>query len=86
MENFNTLHGKRINKMKRLAEGFLRGHRGTIERRYTMMSLPFVLFACAIGAAWMRHRSVSMGFWALGLVAMLILFRFHFTEALMIKL
>jgi hypothetical protein len=51
-----------------------------------MLSLPFVFFACAIGAAWMRHRGVSMGFWALGLVTMLILFRFHLTEALMIQL
>jgi Family of unknown function (DUF5993) len=51
-----------------------------------MMSLPFVLFACAIGAAWMRHRGISMGFWALGLVVMLILFRFHFTEVLTIQL
>ncbi len=51
-----------------------------------MMSLPFVLFACAIGAAWMRQRGVSIGFWALGLAAMLILFRFHFTEVLNIQL
>ncbi len=51
-----------------------------------MMSLPFVLFACAIGAAWMRQRGVSMGFWALGLIAMLVLFRFHVTEVLMIQL
>ena len=51
-----------------------------------MMSLPFVLFACAIGAAWMRRRGVSMGFWALGLIAMLVLFHFHFTENLLIQL
>lgn len=51
-----------------------------------MMSLPFVLFACAIGAAWMRQRGISMGFWALGLVTMLILFRVHMTEALNIQL
>ena len=51
-----------------------------------MMSLPFVLFACAIGAAWMRQRSVSMGFWVFGLVTMLILFRVHMTEALNIQL
>lgn len=51
-----------------------------------MMSLPFVLFACAIGAAWMRQRSVSMGFWFFGLVTMLILFRVHMTESLNIQL
>jgi len=51
-----------------------------------MMSLPFVLFACAIGAAWMRQRGVSMGFWVVGLVAMLILFRIHVTEVLTIHL
>jgi hypothetical protein len=51
-----------------------------------MMSLPFVLFACAIGAAWLRHRGLAMGFWAIGLVAMLVLFRFHVTEVLNIGL
>jgi len=51
-----------------------------------MMSLPFVLFACAIGAAWMRQHGVSMGFWVVGLVAMLILFRIHVTEVLNIHL
>jgi hypothetical protein len=51
-----------------------------------MMSLPFVLFACAIGAAWLRQRGVAMGFWVIGLVAMLVLFRFHATEVLNIGL
>ena len=51
-----------------------------------MMSLPFVLFACAIGAAWLRHRSVSVGFWLIGVVAMLILFHVHVTEVLRIQL
>jgi len=51
-----------------------------------MMSLPFVLFACAIGAAWMRQRGVSVGFWLIGLVTMLILFRVHVTEVLSIQL
>jgi len=51
-----------------------------------MMSLPFVLFACAIGAAWLRQRGVSMGFWVVGLVTMLVLFRFHVTEVLSIQL
>ncbi|MGH6734726.1 MAG: DUF5993 family protein [Methyloceanibacter sp.] len=51
-----------------------------------MMSLPFVLFACAIGAAWLRHRGVAMGFWVVGLLVMLVLFRFHVTEVLNIQL
>lgn len=51
-----------------------------------MMSLPFVLFACAIGAAWMRQRGVSMGFWALGVVVMLVLFRVHMDTVLNISL
>lgn len=51
-----------------------------------MMSLPFVLFACAIGAAWMRQRGVSMGFWALGVVTMLVLFRVHMDTVLNISL
>ena len=51
-----------------------------------MMSVPFVLFACAIGAAWLRQRSVSIGFWLVGVVAMLVLFRVHVTEVLSIQL
>jgi Family of unknown function (DUF5993) len=51
-----------------------------------MMSLPFVLFACAIGAAWLRQRGVAMGFWVVGLVTMLVLFRVHVTEVLNIQL
>lgn len=51
-----------------------------------MMSLPFVFFACAIGAAWMRQRGVSMGFWVVGLVAMLVLFRVHMDVVLNIAL
>ena len=51
-----------------------------------MMSLPFVLFACAMGAAWLRHRSVSVGFWLIGVVALLILFHIHVTEVLSIQL
>lgn len=51
-----------------------------------MMSLPFVFFACAIGAAWLRQRSVSAGFWLVGVVAMLILFRAHVGDALSIQL
>jgi hypothetical protein len=51
-----------------------------------MMSLPFVLFACGLGAAWMRQRGVAMGFWLVGLVTMLVLFRVHVTEVLSIQL
>ncbi|MGH6866243.1 MAG: DUF5993 family protein [Methyloceanibacter sp.] len=51
-----------------------------------MMSLPFLLFACGLGAAWLRHRGVAMGFWAMGVLVMLVLFRFHATEVLNIRL
>ncbi len=51
-----------------------------------MMSVPFILFACAIGAAWMRQRAVSMGFWVLGLVRTRLLFRAHMTASLNIQL
>ena len=51
-----------------------------------MMSLPFVLFACAVGAAWLRQRALSMGFWVVGLVAMLVLFRAHLSADLTIQL
>lgn len=51
-----------------------------------MMSLPFVLFACAIGAAWLRQRGMSVGFWLIGLVTMLVLFHIHVTEVLSIQL
>jgi uncharacterized protein DUF5993 len=51
-----------------------------------MMSLPFLLFACGLGAAWLRQRGVAMGFWVMGLVTMLVLFRIHATEVLNIGL
>ena len=51
-----------------------------------MMSLPFLFFACGLGAAWMQHRGVAMSFWFVGLVAMLVLFRVHVTEVLNIAL
>jgi hypothetical protein len=51
-----------------------------------MMSLPFVLFACALAAAWLRQRGVAMGFWVVGLVVMLVLFRVHVNEVLNIQL
>lgn len=51
-----------------------------------MMSLPFLLFACGLGAAWMRQRGVAMGFWVAGVLTMLVLFRIHATEVLNIAL
>jgi hypothetical protein len=51
-----------------------------------MMSLPFVLFACGLGAAWLRQREVALGFWTVGLVVLLALFRAHYGDALNIAL
>jgi hypothetical protein len=51
-----------------------------------MMSLPFVLFACGLGAAWLRQREVALGFWTAGLVVLLALFRAHYGDALNIAL
>jgi hypothetical protein len=51
-----------------------------------MMSLPFLLFACGLGAAWLRQRGMAMGFWVAGVLAMLVLFRIHAGEVLNIAL
>jgi hypothetical protein len=51
-----------------------------------MMSLPFLFFACALGAAWLRHRGVAIGFWAIGFLVMLVLFRLDMTQVLNIGL
>jgi hypothetical protein len=51
-----------------------------------MMSLPFVLFACGLGAAWLRHREVALGFWTAGVMVLLALFRAHYGDALNIAL
>jgi Family of unknown function (DUF5993) len=51
-----------------------------------MMSLPFLIFACALGAAWLRQRGVAIGLWVAGLVVMLVLFRIHVAEVLSIAL
>ena len=51
-----------------------------------MMSLPFLLFACGLGAAWLRQRGAAMGFWVAGFVVMLVLFRIQMTEVLNIAL
>ena len=51
-----------------------------------MMSLPFLLFACGLGAAWLRQRGVAMGFWVAGMVAILVLFRIHASSVVNIAL
>ncbi len=51
-----------------------------------MMTLPFLLFACGLGAAWLRQRGAAMGFWVAGFLAILVLFRLHITEVLNIAL
>ena len=51
-----------------------------------MMSLPFLLFACGLGAAWLRLRLAPRGYWVAGFVVMLVLFRIHMTEVLNIAL
>jgi Family of unknown function (DUF5993) len=51
-----------------------------------MMSLPFLLFACGLGAAWSQWRSTAMGFWVAGVVLLLVLFRIHATDVLNIGL
>ena len=51
-----------------------------------MMSLPFLLFACGLGAAWLRQRTVAMGFWVAGMVVMLVLFRIHASSVVNIAL
>jgi len=51
-----------------------------------MMSLPFVLFACGLGAAWMHRRGAALGFWAAGVLMLLVLFRMHVTDVLNIAL
>lgn len=66
------------------------GHRqgnGTVRTGgYAMMSLPFLLFACGLGAAWLRQRVVAMGFWVAGMVVMLVLFRIHASSVVNIAL
>jgi hypothetical protein len=51
-----------------------------------MMSLPFVLFACGLGAAWTSRRTAAMGFWVVGVLTLLVLFRMHATDVLNIAL
>jgi hypothetical protein len=51
-----------------------------------MMSLPFVLFACGLGAAWTQRRGAAFGFWVAGVLMLLVLFRMHATDVLNIAL
>ncbi len=51
-----------------------------------MMSLPFFLVVCSVIAALLGRRRVAVGFWALGLVTLLVLFRLHATDTLNIIL
>jgi hypothetical protein len=55
---------------------------GSVRRRLTMMSLPFLLFACGLAAAWTRQRGAAMGFWVAGVLVLLALFRFHAADVL----
>lgn len=65
-----------------VAVGRSNGVIGSVTRRLTMMSLPFLLFACGLGAAWTSRREVAMGFWVAGVLVLLALFRFHATDVL----
>ncbi|HYH70573.1 MAG TPA: DUF5993 family protein [Methyloceanibacter sp.] len=51
-----------------------------------MMTLPFLLFACGLAAAWTRRRETALGFWAAGVLVLLVLFKVHVTEVLNIAL
>ncbi len=51
-----------------------------------MMSLPFLLFACGLAAAWTSRRGAAMGFWVAGVLVLLVLFRFHATDVLNLAL
>jgi hypothetical protein len=51
-----------------------------------MMSVPFFLIVAALAAAWSGYRRVSLTIWAASLLTLLLLFRFHATDALNIGL
>ena len=59
---------------------------GSVRRRLTMMSLPFLLFACGLAAAWTRWRGAAMGFWVAGVLVLIALVRLHATDMLSIAL
>jgi len=47
-----------------------------------MLSMPFVLFACGLGATWLRRRTAAMGFWLAGVLVLIALFRVHGADVL----
>jgi hypothetical protein len=51
-----------------------------------MMSLPFLLFACGLAAAWTRRRDAAMGFWVAGVLVLMALVRLHAADMLNIAL
>lgn len=51
-----------------------------------MMSSPFLLVLCGLAAAWMGNRPAAIGLWAVGMAALLVLFRLHATDTLNIVL
>ncbi len=51
-----------------------------------MMTLPFLLFACGLGAAWLKRRGTALGFWVAGVFVLLVLFRIHMTDVINISL
>jgi hypothetical protein len=75
-----------VNESRRLAVRRAPERAWLCRRSRTMMSLPFLLFACGLGAAWLRQRGIAIGFWVAGLVVLLVLFRVHYGDALNIAL
>jgi len=51
-----------------------------------MMALPFLFAFLAVLTAWRQWRGATIGLWTLTVLAMLVLIRFHFTDALNIDL
>jgi hypothetical protein len=61
-------------------------HRTSCMMAAIMMSIPFFIIVAALAAAWSGQRRVAMALWAAGLLALLVLFRLHATDALGIAL
>jgi hypothetical protein len=51
-----------------------------------MMSIPFFIVVAALAAARSGERRLAIALWAAGLLALLVLFRLHATDALGIAL
>ena len=51
-----------------------------------MMALPFLIPFVALLAAWRGWRGTAIGLWALSFLVLLVLFKFHATDALNIDL